>query len=122
MARLMRECPLPWSQQGCADESETNASVSQQWGQADATSGEAIADYNPDINYKPEGSDPDIEAVHEEEENSDAEYAKMELPQSGILHQRTMNCKVAERIKRVHGVKDQKLWPCGSRICTCCLD
>ena len=28
-----------------------------------------------DIDYKPEGSDPDIKAVDEEEENSDTEYA-----------------------------------------------
>ena len=60
-----------------------------------------MANYYLDVNYKLEGSDPDVKAVNEEEENSDAEYTKMELPQDGTLHQRMMNCKVAERIKRV---------------------
>ena len=53
-----------------------NVSIPQQEGQADATNCKAIAYYNPDIDYKPEGSDPDIKAVNEEEEDSDAEYAK----------------------------------------------
>ena len=35
------------------------------WGQRDATEGKAIADYDPDIDYKPEGSEPDIKAVNE---------------------------------------------------------
>ena len=47
---------------------------------ADATCGEVIVNYDPDIDYEPEGSDPNIKAVHKEEENSDAEYVKMELP------------------------------------------
>ena len=33
---------------------ETNVSVPQQEVQADTTRGDAIADYNPDIDYKPE--------------------------------------------------------------------
>ena len=81
---------------------ETNVSASQQKGEADTTRGKAIADYNPDIDYQPEGSDPEIEAVNEDEENSDAKYVKMELPQARTLHQRTINLKVTERIKRVH--------------------
>ena len=104
---------MPWSQQGCTEEPDTNVSVPQQEGQADATSGDDIEDYDLDIDYELEGSDPDIEAVNEEEENSDAEYAKMELPQARTLHQRRMNCKVAERIKRVHwaqGPKIMVLW------------
>ena len=40
--------------------------------------------------------------VDEEDENSDIEYAKMELPQTMTLCQRMMNCKVAERIEWVH--------------------
>ena len=79
MARPVREWPMPWPQQGCAEEPETNISVHQQEGQEDATQGEVIADYELDVDYKPEASDPDFEAVHEEEENSDAEYVKMEL-------------------------------------------
>ena len=34
----------------------------------------------PEVKNKLEGSDPDIEAVNEEEEKSDVEYAKIELP------------------------------------------
>ena len=71
---------MPWSEQEGAGEPETTVSVPQQGGEAEATRGKAIADYDLDIEYKPEGSDPDIKAADEEEENSDAEYAKMELP------------------------------------------
>ena len=102
MARPGREHPTPQSQQGGTEESETNVSVSQQEGQADATRGKAIADYNLDIDCEPEGSDPEIKAVDKEEDNSDAEYVKMKLPQARTLQQRTMNCKVAEKVKRVH--------------------
>ena len=38
-----------------------------------------MADYDQDIDNKPEGSDLDIKAVNKEEENSDVEYAKIEL-------------------------------------------
>ena len=44
------------------------------------TGGKAVADYNPDVDYKPEGSDHEIDAFNEEEENSNAEYANMEVP------------------------------------------
>ena len=61
-----------------------------------------IADYDPDINYEPEESDPDIKAVNEEEENSEAEFAKIDLPQIRTVHQMSMNHKISERIKVVH--------------------
>ena len=80
MARLVMGSLTPWSLQVGAEEPKTNVSVPQQGVQADTISGKALADYNPDIDYKPEGSDPDIEAVNEEEENSAAEYANMEIP------------------------------------------
>ena len=70
---------MPWSQQGSAEEHETNIRVLQQEGQANATSSKAAAHYNQNVDYKPEGSDPDIKAIDEGEENSDAVYAKMEL-------------------------------------------
>ena len=35
---------------------DTNISIPQQEGQADASGGKAIADYNPDVDYKPEGN------------------------------------------------------------------
>ena len=76
---------MPWSQQEGAGEPKMKVSAPQEGGQADTTRGKDIADYNPDIDYKPEGSDPDMKAFDEEEENSDAEYAKMELPQEYIM-------------------------------------
>ena len=51
---------MSWSQQGGTEEHGTNVSVHQQ-----ATSGKAVADYNLDVDYKPEGLDPGIKAVNE---------------------------------------------------------
>ena len=76
----MRGCPTSQPQQGGTEEPKTNISVHQQEGQRDATGDKVIADYDLDVDYKPEGSDPEIETVNEEEENCDAEYAKIELP------------------------------------------
>ena len=72
---------MPWSQQGGTEEPETNVSVPQQEEQPDAAEGEVIVDNDPDVYY--EGSEPEIEPVaqEEKEENSDAEYANMEIPQ-----------------------------------------
>ena len=111
MARSVRGCLIPWPQGG-AEEAETNPSAPQQEQQRDTREGKVIAYYNLDLHYKPEGSNPDIKAVNEEEENFDAEYAK--LPQDGTLHQRTMNCKVAGRIKQV-------CWVQGPEIMVLCL-
>ena len=80
MARLVRVCPTPQTQQEDAGEPETNVSFPQQEGQADATRGEDIADYDLEVDFELEGSDPDIKAVNEEEETSDPEHAKMQLP------------------------------------------
>ena len=44
-------------------------SVPQQEGQTNAIVGKVIADYELDVDYEPEGSDPDAQ---EEEKNSDA--------------------------------------------------
>ena len=74
MAQPVRGFSVPWPQQGGAEELESNSSVPQ------AKGGKVIADYDPDVDYNPEGSDPDVEAVNEEEKNFDAEYAKMKLP------------------------------------------
>ena len=60
MARPVRGCLMPQSQQECAGKSETNVSISQQGGHGDIARGEAIADYDLDIDYKPEGSDPKL--------------------------------------------------------------
>ena len=46
MARLMRECLVPWSQQEGAGEPETDVSVPQQGKQANVARGKDIADYD----------------------------------------------------------------------------
>ena len=68
--------PLP---QDSTEEPETNPTVPLQDKQRDARESKDMADYDLDVDYEPEGSEPDIKAVNEEEENSDTEYAKMEL-------------------------------------------
>ena len=80
MARIMRGCTTAWSQQEGTEELKTNPIVPEKEEQADAIEGEDIADYNPDVDY--EGSESKIEPVaqEEKEENSDAEYANMEIP------------------------------------------
>ena len=72
MARSVRGC-LTISPQRGTEEPETNVSIAQQQEQRDAREGKVIADYDLDVDYKSEGSDPDIEAVDEEEKNSEAE-------------------------------------------------
>ena len=64
------------SQQEDPGKPEINVDAPQQGGQADTTKGTAMAGYHPDIDYKSEASDPDIKAVNEEEDNSDAKYKK----------------------------------------------
>ena len=67
---------MPQPQQGGTEEPKTNISVSQQEKQGDAACGEVIADYDPVMYYEPEGTDPNIKAVHKEEENSDVKKCK----------------------------------------------
>ena len=55
MTRPTRGCLMPWSQQEGTEEPETVVSVPQQEGKADTARGDAIADYNPDLDYEPEG-------------------------------------------------------------------
>ena len=78
MARLVKRCPITWPPEG-AEEPGTNPSVTQHDKQPDATEGEVIVEYDPDVDA--EGSEPKNEPVAqaEEEKNSDAEYAKMEI-------------------------------------------
>ena len=57
-----------------------------------------MADYDLDVDYEPEKADPDIKLVNEEEKDSDAEYAKMDLPLVGTLCHRMMNHKCCRRI------------------------
>ena len=62
MARSMRKC-LTLKPQGGTDETETNPSVPEQEVHRDTREGKVITDYNPDVDYKPEWSDPDIKAA-----------------------------------------------------------
>ena len=93
MDRLVRGCPTP-QPQGGTGKPETNSSAPQQEEQRDATEGKAVADHDIDIGYESERSDPDIKAVNEVEENSEAEYVKMELPQDGTLCQKTWTARL----------------------------
>ena len=79
MAKPMRRYTMPQSWQGGTEEPETNTSVPQQEKQPDAAEGKVIIDYNPDVDY--EGSEPKNEPVawEEKEENSDTEYANIEM-------------------------------------------
>ena len=76
-----------------------------------------IADYKPDVKYKPEGSDPEMEPVdHEEEEqNSDAEYVKVELPCQGTMKQNQLTIRLQKELSMYNKHKDLRFWPCGSR-------
>ena len=76
MTKTMRGCLTAWSQTEGTEESEKNPGVPQQEEQPDTTDGKVIVVYNLDADFKPEGSDPEIEPVHHEEdnENSYAEY------------------------------------------------
>ena len=82
MARTMRGCPTAWSPEGMEDP-ETNPSFPQQEEQSGTAEDKVTVDYDPDIDY--EGSDPHNESVAQDkkEENSDAEYANIEIPQDG---------------------------------------
>ena len=77
MARLLRGCPTARSQEEGIEEPERD---SQQEDQPDATAGEDIVDYNPDLDY--DGSEPEVEqsAQEQREVDPDAEYANMEIP------------------------------------------
>ena len=76
MARPMRGHPIAGPQQEGTKEPQTNPSVPWQEEQSDAA--EVVVDYNPDVDQKPEGSDHEIKAVKEVEENSNTEDMKME--------------------------------------------
>ena len=59
-----------------------------------AEDGKVAVDYKPDVDYIPEGADPNDEPdaqEEKEEENSNAKYVKMDLPHQGTLRQQTMH-------------------------------
>ena len=78
MVRPVRGCLTAWLQQEGAEDPQTKPSVPWQEEQPEATEGKVIADYDLDVDYESEGSDPEIKPVDEEDENSDTEYVKME--------------------------------------------
>ena len=104
MARLVKGCPTPYPQRG-AGKPGTNISVTHQEEQANVTEGRLQSG----CRLQTRGIQPWDEAVNEEKKISDAEYAKIELPQDSTLHQRTMYCKVAERISWVHWQQGPKI-------------
>ena len=59
MAKTVRGCLTAQSQTEDAKEPHTYTSVPQQEGQADATKGELIADYELNIDYKSGGQTPE---------------------------------------------------------------
>ena len=77
-----------WPQQGDTEEPDTNLRAPQQEKQRDITGGTVVSDYDTDVDYEPQGSNPEIKAVNKEEENSDTEQGKMELPQQRTQCQR----------------------------------
>ena len=104
MARLVGGCHTARSQQESIEEPER---YPQQEDQQDATEGEDIADYNPDI-YN-ERSEPKVKqsAQEQREVDPDREYVEMEIPQDGTLCQRIRIWGSCGYI----GHKDMKLWP-----------
>ena len=106
MARLVRGRPTARSQQEGIEEPERDP---QQEDQPDATGGKDIADYNPDIDY--EGSEPKVKqsAQEQREVDPDAEYAEMEIPQDGTLHQRMMPWEQYMGILWVHTARGPEI-------------
>ena len=66
------------------------------------------------------GLKPENEPVAQDqrEVNPDTEYAKMEIPHDGTLHQRVMPWDKYMGIMLVHRHEDLRLWPQNFRICT----
>ena len=55
MARTIRGCPTAWSQPDGAAELENSVSILQLEEQANEKEGEFVVDYEPDVDYEPEG-------------------------------------------------------------------
>ena len=90
MVRIMRGCPTTLLQLEGKDDPETILNAPQQEGHPDTAEGGDIADYDPDVDY--EGSELKVELVTQEQKevDPDAEYATIEMPRNGTLHQRMM--------------------------------
>ena len=98
MARPVRGHPTPRPQVG---EPERDP---QQEEHPDTAEGKVIVDYDPDVDD--EVAEPKVEphAQEQREVDSDAEYAKMEMPRDGTLHQRMMLWETYMGILQVHAV------------------
>ena len=81
---------------------KTNPSVPQQEEHTDTAEGKVIADYDPHVDYERSESRNEPDAQGEKEENSDAEYMKMEIPHAGTFCLRMTYCNVLQRILHVH--------------------
>ena len=82
--------PTAWVQQECTGEPQYIISVPQLDDKEHTKGSEATVDYYQDIDYKPEGADPNDEQDAQEEieeENANEEYAKIEHPCQGALRQ-----------------------------------
>ena len=87
-ARTVRGCLTTWSQQQVATGPQNDASVLHLEEQAYTEEDKVDMYYKPDVGYKPDEADPNNEPdiqEEEEEENYDAEYAKIELYCQGTL-------------------------------------
>ena len=74
MARTVKGCLTAWSLREGTGEPQTNHSVPQQYEQADTAENKVIADYKPDVDYKSNGSNLEIEPdAKENKEDSNAE-------------------------------------------------
>ena len=125
MARPVRGCPTTRPQQEGTEEPEQDP---QQENQSDTTEGKDTADYDLDVDY--EGSEPDVVPVAqvEREVDPDAQYANMDIPCDGTLHQRMMpeeQYKEILQAHRTHGpeimalkLQDTYMWlGCGQVAC-----
>ena len=96
MVRTMRENPTAWSQLEGIVEPENNTSGPHLEKQEDIVEGKVRVEYKLDVNNKPEGPDPNDKPVTQEEgeDNSHAEYVKIEHHCQGTLRQMIMHSLV----------------------------
>ena len=86
MVRTMRECLTAWLQPDGTIEPKNSTSFLQLKEQEDVKNSKVIVDYEQNVDYEPEGADPNDKPVtrEEEEEHSNADFAKMELLARGL--------------------------------------
>ena len=97
MARTARECPTVLSQAEGTEEPEIDPRQEEK----QMTQKAKLQEMK--IWLQTEGLEPKNETVAQEgkEENSNAEYANMEIPQAWTIYQNMMSCKVVQKIQWV---------------------